>query len=292
MFAPIDYYSWQDIREASPDWANVILASKLPTDIQEAILEKPDSSLRHALCVGLGEHDLVRSVAEAEFLANLLERFLVVHFMDCFTTTLCSPTGLVTRAEVPALMHADRFDYFYWSWPKYDQHEFRNYFQHFREGNFGIADVDARFLAIEYSTGLIKLKNNTYSEYKMCSNYDGTELELRQDIDNFVVPFRGWSVCWSPESLPETTAEMLVGIGFDDLTPLLEKRQAISQGLVHENGNDDVLKCLLEAYPDGKGRTTWSEVERRSGYSRRHITRMLKRARRYDDWIAGKTEAS
>lgn len=292
MFAPKGYHSWQDIREASSEWANVILASKLPFDIQEEILEKPDYSLRHALCVGLVKHQLAKSVAETEFLADLLERFLVVHIMDQFTTTLCSPAGLLTRATPPALMHADRFDYFYWSWPESENNEFSLYFKRFREGSFGIADVDARFLALDYLTGFIKIKNNTYSEYNCCANYFSTELEMRQDIDNFVVPFRGWSVCWSPEDLPETSAEILVEIGFDNLTRLLEKRQAINQGLSHENGNNDVLKCVLEAYPDGKGRTTWSDVERRSGYSRRHITRMLIREGRYGDWIAGNTDAS
>lgn len=39
----------------------------------------------------------------------------------------------------------------------------------------------------------------------------------------------------------------------------------------------NVFQTYMQAYPDGKGTATWEEVETRTGYSRRHLLRAIKK---------------
>lgn len=70
-----------------------------------------------------------------------------------------------------------------------------------------------------------------------------------------------------------------------DFSSFLEEVPSILPGSQHlqesesrsSAGLDFVLKCIMEAFPDGKGSTTWSDVERRTGVSRRNINRAVER---------------
>lgn len=299
MFAPKGFYRWVEMREALQAWASEILKSKLSAQGLTVLSESGSRDHRTALFSLLTEEGVTRTIREAEFTNGLLARWLLSNLMDQFETMLCSPNGLLCEAEAPALMHADRFDFFSIAWPDYYNGAMHGYFENFNAGSFNLDDVDARFIAIDVPTGIIKMKNNTYQLYDRCANYAGTMDQIRSDIDKFVRPFAGWAVCWRMDALPTTPREVLEELGYPNID-FGEQfdvsdtgRQVIDLGepVVVSNEKsaslDAVMACVLEAFPNGKGAATWADVEKSVGYSRRHIIRNLKQAGTYSQWIRG-----
>ena len=103
-------------------------------------------------------------------------------------------------------------------------------------------------------------------------------------------PFWGWAICLNPDQLPENWGTFFQDYGLDDLD-WTQRVDAISKtapnaSTARGNSKSNVVRCVFEAYPDGKGTATWQEVVQRVGYSRRHITRSLKAAGLYEKWIS------
>jgi len=219
---------------------------------------------------------------------ELLELWILGTFMDLYEAVLCSPDGRTLRCPPILKSHADAFEY--WTWPLANEHisdgEARGYFENFRSGNFGIADAYERFVAIDPRTGDVRLKANTVRLLLSTSyNLGETEHDIHRFIDEQIRPLIGWSICWNTDALPETERDLFISLGFLDLDwGDIDNVAPQNSGA---SSTKNIVKCVLEAYPDGKGTTIWPEVATKVGYSRRSIVRSLKAEGGYAAWAKG-----
>lgn len=83
--------------------------------------------------------------------------------------------------------------------------------------------------------------------------------------------FAGWAICFEKCDLLSSPQAMLDGftkfwLELDDPCP---DPSHIGAGLEH------AYLCFRNAFPNGKGKATWPDVEAKTGYSRRHIIRAI-----------------
>ncbi|MCE8539802.1 hypothetical protein KBY27_20260 [Ruegeria pomeroyi] len=88
-------------------------------------------------------------------------------------------------------------------------------------------------------------------------------------------PFQGGFLCLSASDADACFQHMQTAHKDDDTRD--DKKHASS---------DNIVRCLLEAFPDGKASETWENVERVVGYSRRSIIRALD-SREMRWWASG-----
>jgi hypothetical protein len=86
--------------------------------------------------------------------------------------------------------------------------------------------------------------------------------------------FAGWSVCFEKSSMFDSGEAFLEG--FTTIISKTDDPYMPEQELIENSGLEHAYKCFHDAFPNGKGETTWSVVEARTGYSRRQINRALK----------------
>ncbi len=283
MFAPENHYSWITLREDSEDWATGILLAGL-SNVQKTNIENISApSVKHSLFQALVAEGFCYGNGEASFVHGLLSTWLIANFLERYNTLACSPAGLTMRASSLMTLHADRMDWFPWPWPKFSEGEFHGYFQQFRLGKFSVSDVNARFIGLDFETGTVTFKNNTKLLYKYAAHHNDSDYEVERLVEKYLIPFKGWAICWNPDELPETNLDVLEEMGFGHL----DLEDAPNQFVASESNSETVYMFIREAFPDGKGDATWSEVERKVGYSRRHIVRTLKIKGVYDDWSKG-----
>lgn len=288
MFTPEGYWSWHELCEAAKDWTEqIVIRSIMPKAYFEDTPLRP-YKLRQDLHEKLVSSGKAENHSEARFAMELMELWVLATFMDLYEAVLCSPDGRTLRCPPILKAHADGFEY--WSWPlsneKVSHGEAGGYFEFFRAGSFGIADSYARFVAIDHETGDIRLKANTRRLLQATSyNLGGTDDSVHKFIDEQIRPLIGWSICWDDEVFPETERDLFVTLGFVDLdwTDVDDVAPQNSDASSYKN----IVACVLEAYPSGKGTAIWDEVENKAGYSRRSIVRALKAEGAYSTWAKG-----
>lgn len=84
----------------------------------------------------------------------------------------------------------------------------------------------------------------------------------RSALRKSLLPYRGWAVAVK-EADARSVLDYIRGDG-------------LAQGGNAEGKEAYIFDCFRKAFPDGKGKTPWREVEKRVGYSRRSIGRALK----------------
>ena len=295
MFTPEGYWSWTEMIDATSLWTLAIVSAEIAPEFNFQEIEDTPYKCRRLLIERLASNSRVENAHEAWFAMDFLELWVLANFMDTYDAVLCSPDGRTLRCPPIIKAHGDAFDW--WLWPlsknKISDGEANTYFEGFRRDKFTITDARARFCAIDYDTGTIRLKPNTVKLLSSASyghnGGDSNEDTLRF-IDEQIRPIIGWSICWNANDVPATMKEIFDGLGFGDLdwTALFEKETS-SQSLA-KNGMH-IIECVMAAFPDGKGDVTWSDVESRVGYSRRSIIRALKQSGLHSKWAAtGQTQ--
>lgn len=83
----------------------------------------------------------------------------------------------------------------------------------------------------------------------------------RAEQRRLLLPYRGWTV-----AVKDADARSILEFVRGDGVARADKGK---QGLAY------IYNCFCEAFPDGKGSATWDDVQKRVGYSRRHIRRAL-----------------
>tara|TARA_R110002051_G_scaffold57104_11_gene105915 strand:- start:8458 stop:9339 length:882 start_codon:yes stop_codon:yes gene_type:complete len=286
MFTPEGYWAWPEMIEQVESWTHDIVVASIEPALSVELAEARPSQVNEIIIEKLIAKGFVDNPKDARFAIQILELWVLANVMDTFDAVLCSPTGV--RLECPPMIktHGDAFDW--WSWPlsrkKIDQSEAHGYFENFRKGQFSILDAQARFCVIDYETGLIKLKpNSTRLLYSSSYGHGDTHEGLQDFLERQVRPLIGWSICWNPESLPETEQELFDRLGFSNLDweTFNKGNQDLDSG---QTAHDYVLQCVMTAFPDGKNGATWKVVEEKVGYSRRSIVTALKREGTYSDW--------
>lgn len=289
MFAPEGYWTWSEVCEAIPEWTRELivavnfpeLASKIDNSnpwMADNILQKSLVKTRYA-----------QNETEAQFALEVAELWVLANFLDTFEVVSCSPEGMKMRCPPIICAHGDALDW--WQWPlyleKFGKGETSGYLEYFRTGKFRISDAKARFWAIDYDKGLIRLKVNSARLFYTSSYGHNADLEdATSFMDEQVRRYIGWSVCWNPAEVPETTAEIFQEMGFHDIewTHLSVDRSRVNDV---PKTYANVLECVLAAYPEGKTGANWKQVEQKVGYSRRSIVRALKQNGRWADWASG-----
>lgn len=288
MFAPEGYWTWDEMFEASKNWTHQIVVRSILPEIMKAKSEPPTHEVHKAICDKLVNSGRSENLSEAQFAMELMELLILAKFMDLYDAVLCSPDGRTLRCPPILKSHGDALDW--WIWPlskeKISHGEAHGYFEAFRAGKFSIADALDRFVAIDYRTGTVKLKANTVR--LLCGSSYGhgvDENAVLNFIDAQIRPIIGWSICWKQEILPETEQDLILSLGFAGLDwSDIRGRSSIPS---ETNGYKHVSNCVMEAFPDGKGTEIWTEVEKKVGYSRRHIRRALMDEGIYETWARG-----
>lgn len=290
MIAPEGYWTWTETVEAASSWTLDVHAASTAPEVTVQLLEAEPNKCRAIFCKKLIDSKKVENQAEASFAIDLLELWLLANFMDTFDAVLCSPDGRTLQCPPIIKAHGDAFDW--WSWPlsseKIQNGEAHGYFDNFRNGKFNIWHARSRFCALNYHTGIIELKPNTVGLLSSASYTHGdNSAELLQFIDAHIRPLVGWSICWNPEDIPETTQELYESLGFGSLNwEAFADNSKVGKPKLPPHQN--ILDCVLAALPDGKVDLTWKEVVAKVGYSRRSIRRALEYYDRYSDWATSK----
>lgn len=289
MFTPEGYWSFTEVREVVPQWtSDLIIGSQIPR-LSDHIVDYDNPKTNTSIQTHLVLDGFAENLDEAQFAIEICELWVLANFMDIFDVVLCSPTGLTLRCPPTLCAHGDAFDW--WQWPlsysKLGEGETSGYLYAHRNGGFKIADAYGRFCAIDYVSGTIRLKPNTVQLLNGCSYGHGPNKEsILNFIDEQIRPFVGWSVCWNPKDLPETREGIFESLGFGDIDwTELERSTLRSQG--SSSSQQNVLDCVTEAYPNGKGKATWEQVTKRVGYSRRHILRAIAKSKEHKNWAQG-----
>ncbi|WP_170752028.1 hypothetical protein [Ruegeria lacuscaerulensis] len=89
-----------------------------------------------------------------------------------------------------------------------------------------------------------------------------------------------------PILVPEKAADDFIGDPFFE-NPNSNQDPKDLDLHVDEPEFSTVWEFVQEAFPDGKGLATWSYVEEKVGYSRRHIVRAVKANTDYETWARG-----
>jgi len=283
MFTPEGYWSWHDAVHSASEWTLEIVAASLAPELTYEQLEAAPHRCKEAIYKKFVSTNRVENLSEARFAFDLLELWILANFMDSYEAVLCSPTGTTLRCPPLLSAHGDAFDW--WTWPlskeKMSDGEAYGYFNAFRAGLFHIGHAQERFCAIDFNTGYVRLKANTVNLLSSASyGHSETRAETLRFIDEQIRPIVGWSICWNPAEMPKTREELFESLGFGDLK-LSEKSGSNGRGA------ENVLQCILQAFPDGKGDETWPNVEEKVGYSRRSIVRTLKQKGLYSEWAQG-----
>ncbi len=170
------------------------------------------------------------------------------------------------KAPEAILLHADRLDWCYWSWPVRDTPEFSGLFELFDRGNFGAADLFGRFCCIDFKSGLVTVKNDTIQAFYRASHTDIDERETQTLVDRLVQPFAGWALTWNPTSFPGQLPEVLQILGVFE-----EKWRGGASTFTRVNRGrprklDRALVAYREIYPDGHDSSgdTWKVVAART----------------------------
>lgn len=116
-------------------------------------------------------------------------------------------------------------------------------------------------------------------------------------------PLGGLPLCIESPKLPKTTSELvdlLEGFcapqplrapprAFRRLVPKKEPKKEPSEE--PKKKYPEAYDAIMTAYPEGKGAATWAEVEKRVGYGRRQIRRVLEEYELKEWWGTGRVEA-
>ncbi|SEK68472.1 hypothetical protein SAMN05444413_1032 [Roseivivax marinus] len=279
MYTPEGYYSFDDLCKYAPSWTDTICFRK-------KLSAAPGSETPHRrdIIKRLVSDGFAASFSEAEFCLEICDLWLVANILDVFEVTLCSKSGVRMRCPKPLTAHGDAFDW--WSWPldsqKFGQSETHSYLHFYRDGNFRARDAWARFPAIDVDSGVIALKANSRNLFTGSSYGHGDEEIAEFFIEKHARPYLGWGICISPYELPEFEEELFGALGFFASSDDGYKTSHTKPASTHQA----VMSCVEQAFPDGKGKATWADVEAKVGYSRRTIVRALRQRGLYEDWTA------
>jgi hypothetical protein len=285
MFTPEGYWSWSEMVEATSEWTLEIVATSIAPEIPPKRLENAPNQCRELLLKKLVSNKSVENLSEAAFAYGLLELWILANFMDTYDAVLCSPEAKTLRCPPLISAHGDALDW--WLWPlskeKISNGEAHRYFEAFRAGKFHIQDARSRFCAIDFETGDVKLKPNSVSLLNSASYGFSDSEESNRFIDEQIRPLIGWSLCWNDDVIPETRTELYSSLGFGDLDWSAFDDDG-SKSRTSAMAGQNILDCVMTAYPNGKGTVTWQDVEVKVGYSRRSIMRALKQNGQHSTW--------
>ncbi|WP_306132234.1 hypothetical protein [Roseivivax marinus] len=280
MYTPEGYYSFHDLRELAPKWTDTICFRGKLCAPPEQETPKRREIVNRLVASGYAESPL-----EAEFCLEICELWLVANILDLYDVTLCSPAGVRMRCPKALTAHGDAFDW--WLWPlggqKFGSGESCSYLYFFRHGNFRAKDAWARFPAINTEKGVVALAANSRTLFSGTSYGHGPDENIDTFIDEQVRPYLGWGLCFNPNDLPDHEEELFAAFGLpNSLEPDAETNNKKST-----SAHKDVMSCIRQAYPYGKGAAVWETVEAKVGYSRRSIVRALRHHGQYEEWIKG-----
>lgn len=221
---------------------------------------------------------LIEDEGNADFARELIEEILLATLFEMAPPLICSTQGQVLSVNESLFIHADRLDWIYVRWPIDRMSEFSTYFRLSREHSFNGAAIRQRYCFLDLIRGTIAVKNNSKS---LLRSFTATDTEWENALASSAEAFRGWSLCWLDTDLPSST-ELLQRTFPDnddkwDWTSFFQ-----DEGQAKTSASERVLSELLEAFPNGKGKNTWSVVQKKVGYDRRTIERALAATGRKD----------
>lgn len=285
MFAPEGYVRWDEVLEEIELWAQAVILARV-YDANGKDPSIPFEKLPPISSGAMVKAGVAESHIEARFTFDLLQVWMLCQFIEQFEPVLAKPTSETFRCAYPICLHRDRLDWCIWDWPPSQISEFKRYFEYSRAGQFGRAEILARFCVIEPATGIVTQKNGSIEALDIAMHADARR---PNEWFDYVRPFLGWSVCWREEVFTYELADFLENAGLID--EALWARGAGQSTLAYSESASEVnavnvVNCMIESFPDGKGRATWSDVEARVGYSRRTIVRAVKRDARVSNWLS------
>lgn len=128
--------------------------------------------------------------------------------------------------------------------------------------NTYIAQLYAAWEYVDLLHGLFLVPRRLSRSYLFGGKY-------KRYLDDRLRVFSGRTV-----AIPEATAHQSVERFRGWLAA--QKDDASRDGDTPDSSLLNVFRTYSQAFPNGKGGATWSDVEKRTGYSRRHLTRAIK----------------
>lgn len=279
MLAPDGHYNWTEIYDSIDRLGEALFLARFEhlrgrDPVSCFLLASPFTTYSR-----IAEVAGTSTPAQAEFFKGLLKCWLLAQFFVTYEPFLCSREGRPIRADLQVCLHADRLDRCDWKWQWGESRELRKYFLYHDINGFCANDVYVRFCAVDHTRGIVTLKNNTAALLNAATQHCPVPLT---DWTALVTRFAGLSICWRHSDVPDLLSDILTDFGMPEAEWALLAEQAPSRRSIQKN---DLLRRVLDAYPDGKGSESWSEIEQSLGLSRRMIARTLRDQGRYSGWV-------
>lgn len=275
MYAPIGHMKWTDLFGYCEEIAGTIIAAHTlelsDVDPVRAYTDELKDSFVHA--------------PQAELTIYIVKTWLVANICTIFPPSLTTSSGRLMQSDWPIFLHADRLDWVCLSWPINEMAEFHGYFLNSNTHGVPKDAICERFVAIDPWTGIVTEKNPTRKWLESASHVWEPDIEQWLAL---IREYKGWAVCWSEDQIPDDQEEIFRAIGLEKEAGWLSeglRRMGETSSDLKQSGTRHVADCLLQAFPDGKGGATWSEVEAKVGYSRRHILRAISDSPRLSAWV-------
>lgn len=213
--------------------------------------------------------NVITKESHAPFVRDFMHIWVLSKLLADYPPTIVSPSGSSMKLHETFFYHGDRLDWVNIGFPLEENSDLQHYFRLVDTTGFSWEALAARFCFLNPLLGTLEIKNNSKM---LCQNFTNSEAEAEMLV-SVASEFRGWALYWQYDQLPTPL----------DLAEALFPQREFDWKWGEFFGDeeklgtrfDPVIETLEAAYPDGKT-DPWHIVEKKTGYSRRHIERALK----------------
>lgn len=249
MYCPPGYFDWQDIRRMADNWAErFYVANALHTYSEATDTAFSDEFRIYADAQALNRFPSAVEnlrLRDRDFEIQIISFWLVNAICERFDPLLCTKEGNLLRAWESIFLHPDQFYCFPLDFPLRSMTELHRIYEEYDAKRMTSNDLWDRFSCIDANTGLVRQKVQTKNNFERWGG--GAE-----EYSEFVEPFVGCSVVFSPDSFPESLEELVSE--FDLPSNWLPKNdRAINELEVRRRGAKPApAKAeFLRRYPEG-----------------------------------------
>lgn len=276
MWCPEGYVTLHDIFAIIDELVDMF-ADTLHVDYGPFFREVDEGDLAEELFEDFWQlHRIITSPSEMKILqakVNGFHAWCIAKLLRNVKPRLASPDGRVIIPSQEVFAHISTISVANWdrhfSDPMLSQPILK---AAFADSNFSFTDG---FLAFEYPDGIM-LDATDFSK----ENFSILGLAYATKLQE---NFAGWAICFRDADAPHEIDALMDLLGIDAKSFLgREKVEPESEDRMR-----NVYNCVLEAFPDGKGAANWDDVQRLTGYSRRHIGRALAKFDPTGTWASG-----
>lgn len=270
MFAPEGYYSWGWLRESVRNWTWDIMATRFEEIKNDTTTNEIDEAIKSTFCikgfasqksfsfVHVTNDEEHKAITSCYYFFTALEAKIFSLFLRTFNPSVCSKQGTILQPNPSTCVNTNFGMRINIKWPMNRD----DLYQGIDKTDWPEYDLYA-FNYINYNSGIV-------SAEIIESNDDYAVV-----VNSTIGLFNGWALCWNKADIPKEASEIFEALG------LPQSNHQLTKDTYLPHNTPQLIADLFQSFPNGKKKHTWQEIEDISGWSRRHIKRVLERHPEY-----------